>query len=75
MPDQSDEARARRLRTALDLADVGIEMRRMQLRRQYPQASEAEISKLLGAWLRERPGAEFGDSPGRIIDPSSILDP
>lgn len=72
--DLSDEACARRLRTALDLADSGIQMRRAQLRRQYPDASEAEIDERLGRWLRHRPGAEHGDAEGRVIPASEYLD-
>ena len=70
MVDQSDEARARRLRTALDLADSGIELRRAQLRRKFPDESDEEISERLGNWLHDRPC----DAPGREIDPSAILD-
>ena len=63
--DQSHEACARRLRTALDLADSGILLRRQQLRRTHPNATEEEIDERLNAWLKKRPGAEFGDAPGR----------
>lgn len=40
---------------------------RENLRRRHPEAGEAEIEHLLGAWLRERPGAEHGDGPGRVV--------
>ena len=70
MRDQSDEARARRLRTALDLADSGIALRRAQLRRKYPEETDEGIDRRLGKWLRDRPC----DAPGRPIDPSKILD-
>jgi hypothetical protein len=52
-----------RLRTALDLFDTGVRMRRAALKRELPHASEAEIDQRLAAWLRERPGAPHGDGP------------
>jgi hypothetical protein len=55
---------SRRLRTALALYDSGIAMKRAQLRRQHPTASEEEIKRRLTAWLRTRPGAPFGDAEG-----------
>ena len=67
--DLSDEACARRLRTALDLADSGIEMRRAQLRRNHPGATEVEIDRRLNRWLRHRPGAEYGDAEGSPVSP------
>lgn len=70
MRDQSEKARARRLRTALDLTDSGIAMQRARLEREHPDESKAEIDERLKTWLRDRPC----DSPGRAIDPSAILD-
>jgi hypothetical protein len=58
---------AARLRTAFDLFETGVEMRRQQLRRAHPGLADSEIEALVGAWLRERPGAEFGDAVGRPI--------
>jgi hypothetical protein len=58
---------SRRFRTALDLFEAGVEMMRQNLRRRYPDASEEEIKTRLGHWLRERPGAEFGDCEGRPV--------
>jgi hypothetical protein len=37
------------------------------LRRRFPDASEEEIEWRLAAWLKERPGAEFGDAEGRPV--------
>ena len=65
--DDSAEAMALRLRTALDLYSLGESIRRAQLRREHPDATDAEIETLLVAWLEERPGAEHGDSWGRPI--------
>jgi hypothetical protein len=42
-------------------------MRRAQLRREYPDATDEEIEGLLVTWLRTRPGAEHGDGWGRPI--------
>lgn len=63
----ADQARAtaERLRQALDMMDAGISMKRAQLRRQYPDASEEENERRLRDWLGTRPGAEHGDAIGR----------
>ena len=42
-------------------------MRRAQLRREHPDATDDEIDALLIAWLETRPGAEHGDACGRPI--------
>jgi hypothetical protein len=64
------DARAReetveRLHLALDLFAAGEAMMRQNLRRRFPTATAAEIENRLLDWLSERPGAEFGDAPGR----------
>jgi hypothetical protein len=59
-----DEGAVGRLRTALDLYEVGERMHRMRLRRIRPQASAAEIEAEIRTWLGHRPGAEHGDFPG-----------
>ncbi len=51
-----------RFRETLELFEVGLEMQRAQLRREHPEADDAEIEQLLRAWLRHRPGAEHGDA-------------
>ena len=61
------EAAARRLRLALDLFRTGEEMMRQRLRREHPELSEREIERRLLEWLRERPGAEHGDAPGKPL--------
>ena len=55
---------AERMRVALDLHEAGVAIMRQNLRRQHPEASDAEIEGRLHAWLRHRPGAEHGDAPG-----------
>jgi len=42
-------------------------MRRAQLRREHPDATDDEIEAFLVAWLETRPGAEHGDGWGRPI--------
>ena len=59
------EKAAARLRMALDLFETGVEMMRQKLRRDHPDLTDDEVEARLGAWLRERPGAEFGDAVGR----------
>ncbi len=56
---------AERLKATIDLAEVGYEMMRENLRRRHPDASDDEIQTMLTAWLHERPGAEHGDGVGR----------
>ena len=66
--DSAERSRAEsNFRLALELFELGEKMTRERLRRENPGASEAEIERLLVAWLQERPGAEFGDCPGRLI--------
>lgn len=59
-----DEA-AGRLRLAIDLFASGEALMRQNLRRRFPDASDAEIEQRLAAWLLERPGAPFGDTSAR----------
>jgi hypothetical protein len=65
--DDSPDVLAARLRTALDLSAMGESMRRAQLRREHPEATDDEIEAMVIAWLETRPGAEHGDAWGRPI--------
>lgn len=56
---------AEKLRAALELHEVGVELMRQNLRRRHPHASDETIEQLLTDWLRTRPGAEHGDAAGR----------
>lgn len=58
---------AARLRIALDLFDLGEQMMRSRLVREHPEWSEQQVQRAIEDWLRERPGAEFGDGPGRPV--------
>ena len=55
---------AKRLLTALGLFEPGIAMKRAQLRRSHPKASEEELAQLLRSWMMHRPGAPYGDAEG-----------
>ena len=56
-----DRQLAARFQTALDLWATGVALRRQSIRRSHPDASDAEIERLLNEWLQHRPGAENGD--------------
>ena len=65
--DTSNEAAAARLRVALELFETGVEMKRQKLRRDHPNLTGDETGARVAAWLRERPGAGFGDAVGRRV--------
>lgn len=67
------EDAAERLRVTFDLHQAGVDLMRQNLRRRYPEESDAKISERVSAWLHTRPGAEHGDAPGRVrvVSPSS----
>lgn len=60
-------------RTTLDLFETGLDLMRQNLRRSHPDAHDEEIERLLHAWLLDRPGAESGDCPGRLVDVNTRL--
>jgi hypothetical protein len=64
---------SRSFRVTLDLFDAGVQLMRQNLRRSNPDADESEIDRRLTTWLRERPGAEHGDCPGRVLDVSARI--
>ena len=51
-----------RARQVFELFELGLEMKRSQLRRSHPKASDEEVERLLKEWLQHRPGAEDGDA-------------
>jgi hypothetical protein len=67
MDDDVRQRMSRRLRLAFKLHEEGVSLMRQNLRRRYPDETEAEISARLQAWLHHRPGAEHGDAPGRRV--------
>lgn len=58
------EAVFARMRLTFELYEASVEMMRLNLRRRYPDADEAEIERRIGEWHRTRPGAEHGDVSG-----------
>ena len=42
-------------------------MMRARLSREHPEWTEAQVQAAIEDWLRQRPGAEFGDCPGRPV--------
>ena len=42
---------AERFRTAIDLHEAGVQMMRLNLRRRYPGATEAELQERFMTWL------------------------
>ncbi len=53
------------MRIAFDLYQVAEDIKRQNLRRRNPAATEQEIEAGIRDWLAERPGAEHGDGFGR----------
>lgn len=70
---KSKVSRVQRLLLALEMADLGIEIRRAQLARAYPQETEAEIELRLSAWLRKESVPESWAPWGRLVEPKTIL--
>lgn len=68
-----DAAAAGRLRLALDMFATGEDLARQRMRRLHPEWTASEIEEQIGAWLRERPGAENGDAEGRPVDWASRI--
>jgi hypothetical protein len=64
MPDEADDLGAK-LRFALDLFEAAEELMRRRLRRENPAISDEEIDSCIASWLQDRPGAPYGDAPGR----------
>jgi Rv0078B-related antitoxin len=52
---------------AMELLELGLKMRAERHRREHPEASEAEVAAVVHAWKVDRPGAPFGDAPGRSV--------
>lgn len=69
----SAAAATRTFRLTLDLFDAGVRLMRQNLRRSDPRADPQDVNRQLLAWLRERPGAEHGDCPGRPVDVSARI--
>jgi hypothetical protein len=46
------------------LYEAAESLLRQNILREFPESSEEEIEAKIVAWLRDRPGAPHGDSPG-----------
>lgn len=55
----------RRMEIAFDLYQTAELMKRQNILRAKPDATEEEIEEGIRAWLHRRPGAEHGDGFGR----------
>lgn len=60
--DLSSELVQQRARETFELFELGLEMKRAQLRGTNPDAGEDEVELLLRYWLRHRPGSQYGDA-------------
>ena len=60
----SDPEVMERFRTCMELCDLAFELKRQALRREDPEADEDTIQERMDAWVRHRPGAEYGDASG-----------
>jgi hypothetical protein len=52
----------------MEMFGFGVALREQQFRSAHPQAAEPAIESTMIAWMRWRPGAEFGDAGGRPIE-------
>jgi hypothetical protein len=54
-----------KLRLAFEMHELGCQMMRQNLLRQFPNETDEERERRFVAWLQTRPGAEHGDAVGR----------
>lgn len=62
----------RRMQIAFELYEVAEQMKRQNILRQNPKATEEEIEEGIRKWLHHRPGAEHGDAEGRPASPERL---
>ncbi|MGH8958630.1 MAG: hypothetical protein ACRDVK_08130 [Acidimicrobiia bacterium] len=55
------------LKIALDLTELGAELRAQRHRREHPDATEAEVQQVVAEWFAARPNAPEGDGVGRTV--------
>ncbi len=61
-------ARARYpLAGALELVEIGQQLRAQRHRREHPDATDDEIAVVVDAWMHDRRGAPTGDAEGRSV--------
>lgn len=61
---REQEQAVQRLRCALDMREAGVALMLQNLRRRFPNATDAQTEERLMQWLCARSDAEFGDCPG-----------
>jgi hypothetical protein len=57
---------------AFDLFETAVKMKRQNILRQNPDATEEEVEEGIREWLHRRPGAEHGDGVGRPASPERM---
>jgi hypothetical protein len=60
------KAAGERLRQTFELIAVAEAMLRQRLEREHPRWAATTVEREVLRWRLERPGAEFGDAPGRL---------
>jgi len=56
------------LEIALELTELGVEFRAQRHRREHPDASEAEVRRVVDRWMSDRSQAPHGDGIGRVVN-------
>lgn len=54
-----------KLRLAIQLSELGIAMKKQQIKNLHPELSSARQTEIFDDWLLRRPTAPIGDSAGR----------
>lgn len=57
-PGPAATSEAQRVRDALEMHELGVEMFRQRIRREHPSTDEAQVSALTRAWLISAPGPD-----------------
>jgi hypothetical protein len=55
---------AEKLKRAMEISSLGLRMKWQTLRRDLPEATEADVQQLFEDWLYRRDSAPSGDCPG-----------
>lgn len=56
---------AARLRDAMDMHELGVRLYRQRMRREHPHAGQADIDRMVKAWLAEPPHSRQLRLPSR----------
>ncbi|WP_420813833.1 hypothetical protein [Phytoactinopolyspora endophytica] len=55
------------VQTALELTELGAQLRAQRYRREHSDASESEVRGVVADWLADRSKAPDGDAQGRLV--------